>query len=147
MGGETPRERPPVRVCGGSPAATKPASSATHRAGRVYNIRLHHQTRKFMAAVDRPSRPELLAPAGDWEAMRAAVANGADAVYFGLSELQRPAPGGQFHAGGASGGDAVSARAQCAGVSSRFNTLIFSDELEEAVGVHRRRSRRPGPMR
>jgi len=28
--------------------------------------------------------PELLAPAGDWTALRAAVANGADAVYFGL---------------------------------------------------------------
>lgn len=27
---------------------------------------------------------ELLAPAGDWECLRAAVANGADAVYFGL---------------------------------------------------------------
>ena len=33
------------------------------------------------------ARPELLAPAGDWEAMRAAVANGADAVYFGLSNF------------------------------------------------------------
>ena len=31
-----------------------------------------------------PPRPELLAPAGDWEGLRAAVANGADAVYFGL---------------------------------------------------------------
>jgi U32 family peptidase len=29
-------------------------------------------------------RPELLAPAGDWECVRAAVANGADAVFFGL---------------------------------------------------------------
>ena len=28
--------------------------------------------------------PELLAPAGDWIALRAAVANGADAVYFGV---------------------------------------------------------------
>jgi U32 family peptidase len=28
---------------------------------------------------------ELLAPAGDWEALRAACANGADTVYFGLS--------------------------------------------------------------
>ncbi len=28
--------------------------------------------------------PELLAPAGNWECARAAVANGADAVYFGL---------------------------------------------------------------
>ena len=32
----------------------------------------------------RPDRPELLAPAGNWECARAAVANGADAVYFGL---------------------------------------------------------------
>src|SRR6516225_7914353 len=31
--------------------------------------------------------PELLAPAGDWDALRAAVANGADAVYFGLSNF------------------------------------------------------------
>jgi putative protease len=30
------------------------------------------------------SRPELLAPAGDWECVRAAIENGADAVYFGL---------------------------------------------------------------
>ena len=33
------------------------------------------------------NKPELLAPAGDWEALRAAVANGADAVYFGLSHF------------------------------------------------------------
>src|SRR5262245_21785279 len=31
-----------------------------------------------------PARPELLAPAGDAECLRAAVENGADAVYFGL---------------------------------------------------------------
>jgi putative protease len=29
-------------------------------------------------------RPELLAPAGDWDCIRAAVENGADSVYFGL---------------------------------------------------------------
>ena len=28
--------------------------------------------------------PELLAPAGDWDCAKAAVANGADAIYFGL---------------------------------------------------------------
>ena len=28
--------------------------------------------------------PELMAPAGDWDCARAAVENGADAVYFGL---------------------------------------------------------------
>ncbi len=31
--------------------------------------------------------PELLAPAGDWESLRAATANGADAVYFGLPQF------------------------------------------------------------
>lgn len=36
------------------------------------------------AAVRRA--PEVLAPAGDWDAIRAAIANGADAVYFGLQE-------------------------------------------------------------
>jgi putative protease len=33
--------------------------------------------------------PELLAPAGSLEAVRAAVANGADAVYLGAVALQR----------------------------------------------------------
>jgi U32 family peptidase len=40
------------------------------------------------AAVPAPSRlrkPELLAPAGDRECLRAAIENGADAVYFGLT--------------------------------------------------------------
>src|SRR4029077_20637098 len=32
----------------------------------------------------QPAQPELLAPAGDEDCLRAAVANGADAVYFGL---------------------------------------------------------------
>ena len=36
-----------------------------------------------MSATPR-SRPELLAPAGDWDCVRAAIENGADAVYFGL---------------------------------------------------------------
>src|SRR5205809_181553 len=30
-------------------------------------------------------RPELLAPAGDHDCLRAAIENGADAVYFGLN--------------------------------------------------------------
>jgi U32 family peptidase len=36
------------------------------------------------ATFDSPHRPELLAPAGDMDCARAAVENGADAVYFGL---------------------------------------------------------------
>ncbi|MCA9038060.1 MAG: U32 family peptidase, partial [Planctomycetaceae bacterium] len=33
-----------------------------------------------------PNRPELLAPAGDWDCVRAAVENGADAIYLGLDD-------------------------------------------------------------
>ncbi|MBE6420519.1 MAG: U32 family peptidase [Akkermansiaceae bacterium] len=32
-------------------------------------------------------KPEILAPAGNWDCVRAAVANGADAVYFGLDQF------------------------------------------------------------
>src|SRR5437763_16276658 len=40
----------------------------------------------------RPARsalpiPGLLAPAGDWECAKAAVENGADAIYFGLGKF------------------------------------------------------------
>src|SRR5256886_15382377 len=31
--------------------------------------------------------PELLAPAGDWQCVKAAVENGADAIYFGLEKF------------------------------------------------------------
>ena len=73
---------------------------------------------------------ELLAPAGDWEALRAAVANGADAVYFGLSNFNARHRATNFtpeelpevidflHAHNVRG------YVTC-------NTLIFSDELPE----------------
>lgn len=38
-------------------------------------------------AAHAADRCELLAPAGDWDALRAAAANGADAVYFGLADF------------------------------------------------------------
>lgn len=84
-----------------------------------------------MSAVPQV-RPELLAPAGDWDALRAAVANGADAVYFGLPRFNArhratnftpddlPRVIGFLHAHNVRGYVA-------------FNTLIFSDELPDAV--------------
>ena len=81
--------------------------------------------------------PELLAPAGDWDAMRAAVSNGADAVYFGLSNFNARHRAANFsmeklpevmeylHAHNVRGYLAL-------------NTLIFSDELGEAVEFVRR---------
>lgn len=38
-----------------------------------------------MKAASTLEAPELLAPAGDWDCVRAAIENGADAVYFGLN--------------------------------------------------------------
>jgi U32 family peptidase len=78
------------------------------------------------------SQAELLAPAGDWECLRAAVANGADAVYFGLPRFNARHRATNFqieelptimeflHARNVRG-------------FVTLNTLIFSDELPEIV--------------
>jgi putative protease len=78
-----------------------------------------------------PVKPELLAPAGNWECLRAAVANGADAVYFGLprfnarlradnfTEQDLPKVMDYLHQRGKRGFVA-------------FNTLIFTRELPDA---------------
>src|SRR3990172_3481144 len=39
------------------------------------------------SAIGSRQPPELLAPAGDWDCARAAVENGADAIYFGLEKF------------------------------------------------------------
>ena len=39
---------------------------------------------------------ELLAPAGDWDCLRAAVANGADAVFFGVEKFNARARANNF---------------------------------------------------
>src|SRR5262245_50260194 len=75
--------------------------------------------------------PELLAPAGDWDCARAAVENGADAIYFGLerfnarmrarnfTEADLPRLMGFLHERGVKG-------------YVTFNTLVFANEMAEA---------------
>src|SRR4026208_1733458 len=75
--------------------------------------------------------PELLAPAGDWECARAAVENGADAIYFGLERFNARMRAKNFtqadlprllefpHRRGV--GDYVT-----------FNPLVFANELADA---------------
>lgn len=83
------------------------------------------------------NKPELLAPAGDEDCARAAIANGADAVYFGIdtgfnararaanfSLADLPRLMDLLHAHGVAG-------------YVTLNTLVFSDELAEFVGVAR----------
>ncbi|WP_392407735.1 DUF3656 domain-containing protein [Chlorogloeopsis fritschii] len=76
-------------------------------------------------------RPELLAPAGNWECAKAAVENGADAIYFGLdrfnarmraenfTEADLPELMEYLHRRGVKG-------------YVTLNTLIFPQELREA---------------
>jgi putative protease len=75
--------------------------------------------------------PELLSPAGNWDCARAAVANGADAIFFGLPKFNARMRADNFtsedlpelmrflHQHGVKG--------YCA-----FNVLIFTGELESA---------------
>ena len=45
------------------------------------------QSVRQTAGSENRALPELLAPAGDWDCARAAVENGADAIYFGLDKF------------------------------------------------------------
>src|SRR4029450_4284558 len=88
--------------------------------------------RRRDSTMSRPQRPELLAPAGDWEALRAAVANGADAVYFGLSNFNARYRATNFTLAELPDVMAFLHERNVRGYVA-FNTLIFSDELSEAA--------------
>jgi len=75
---------------------------------------------------------ELLAPAGDWECLRAAVANGADAVYFGLPKFNARLRAENFTVEEL---PEVVAFCHRYGVKAyvALNVLIFTEELEAAA--------------
>ena len=79
-----------------------------------------------------PIEPELLSPAGDWDCLRAAVANGADAVFFGLSRFNARMRADNFDAGAL---PEIMAFLHSHGVKGyvTLNVLIFTDELSDAV--------------
>lgn len=75
-------------------------------------------------------RPELLAPAGDWECLRAAVANGADAVYFGLPRFNARLRADNFTLEDLPAVmDTLHGQGKKAYVT--LNTLVFTGELPE----------------
>jgi putative protease len=85
------------------------------------------------AAHDDASQiPELLAPAGDWESLRAAVANGADAVYFGLSNFNARHRATNFTLAELPEVMTYLHDRNVLGYVA-FNTLVFSDELADAA--------------
>jgi U32 family peptidase len=75
--------------------------------------------------------PELLAPAGTWEALRAAAANGADAVYFGVECFNARMRAANFQQREL---PAIVQWLHRRGVKAylTLNVLVFSDELQQA---------------
>jgi U32 family peptidase len=77
------------------------------------------------------AQPELISPAGDWDCAKAAVENGADAIYFGLQS------GFNARARAANFGEAqlaeLMAHLRLRGVKGylTLNTLVFPDELAD----------------
>lgn len=82
------------------------------------------------------TRPEILAPAGDETSLRAAIAAGADAVYFGLSGFNARARAKNFD--GAALAETFKMLHEH-GVKGyvALNTLVFDDELESAEAAVR----------
>ncbi|MGE7614026.1 DUF3656 domain-containing U32 family peptidase [Paenibacillus sp. NPDC101420] len=74
---------------------------------------------------------ELLAPAGDWDCMRAAVANGADAIFFGVEKFNARARANNFRMDELT---EIMAFLHSYGVKGflTFNILVFENELSDA---------------
>jgi len=75
--------------------------------------------------------PELLAPAGDWDCAKAAVENGADAIYFGLERFNARMRAHNFTEANLPKLMEFLHRRGVKGYVT-FNTLVFQNELAEA---------------
>ncbi len=82
--------------------------------------------------LNSKTRPELLAPAGNWECARAAVANGADAIYFGMPRFNARLRADNFSEGDLPQLMTFLHRHGVKGFVA-FNTLIFTGELADAA--------------
>jgi putative protease len=75
--------------------------------------------------------PELLAPAGDWECAKAAVENGADAIYFGLEKFNARMRAHNFTEADLPKLMEFLHRRGVKGYVT-FNTLVFENEIADA---------------
>ena len=76
--------------------------------------------------------PELIAPAGDWECARAAVENGADAIYFGLEKFNARMRANNFTEADLPRLMEFLHRRGVKGYVT-FNILVFEKEMAEAT--------------
>jgi putative protease len=82
-------------------------------------------------ATQLPCLPELLAPAGDWECAKAAVENGADAIYFGLEKFNARMRAHNFTEADLPKLMEFLHRRGVKGYVT-FNTLVFENEIADA---------------
>ena len=80
--------------------------------------------------------PELLAPAGDWDCAKAAVENGADAIYFGLDKFNARMRANNFTEADLPKLMEFLHRRGVKGYVT-FNTLVFENELADATNYLR----------
>jgi len=83
------------------------------------------------SATRQPELPELLAPAGDWDCVRAAVENGADAIYFGLDKFNARMRANNFTEADLPKLMEFLHRRGVKGYVT-FNTLVFQNEIADA---------------
>jgi putative protease len=83
------------------------------------------------SAIRNPRLPELLAPAGDWDCAKAAVENGADAIYFGLEKFNARMRAHNFTEADLPKLMEFLHRRGVKGYVT-FNTLVFENELADA---------------
>lgn len=95
------------------------------------NIEISPQIPSRQGALSTPCLPELLAPAGDWDCAKAAVENGADAIYFGLEKFNARMRANNFTAADLPKLLEFLHRRGVKGYIT-FNTLIFENEMAEA---------------
>ena len=82
-------------------------------------------------ALRPASLPELLAPAGDWDCAKAAVENGADAIYFGLDKFNARMRANNFTEADLPKLMEFLHRRGVKGYIT-FNTLVFQNEIADA---------------
>ncbi len=82
------------------------------------------------SAIGNPL-PELLAPAGDWDCVKAAVENGADAIYFGLDKFNARMRAHNFTESDLPKLMKILHRRGVSGYVT-LNTLVFENELANA---------------
>jgi putative protease len=89
-----------------------------------------------MSPADSPTRrrPEILAPAGDPDAFRAALAAGADAVYLGMARFNARGRAERFR-GLDLAACVATAHERGVAVHVTLNTLIHDDELAAALAL------------